>query len=398
MRPTAILLILALAACQRSTAPADDNPPTPGEWSEAVALFDASARIASGDKLHAVGLGSGGVVHRSSTDEGATWTAPALIPGTTGEELPLYGPIAVRGSTVHVLTRSGGTAKMWRSTDGGANWSGPKTLTGYASDASDRVQVDTDGEYVHVFIGRAGAEPDATFKNYYWRSTDQGATWSGVTALDDPSGPPSPGGIAAENGTVHIAYAAILPGVGTLGHRARYIRSTDNGATWGAPVDVSGGATQPQIRPRPRVVDGRVIVLWEEPSDHNASEPYPNATRGQIRANRSLDNGATWQGPDDVTAVSGKYPNHPEIGVGPGPLVHVAYRLSADQATLVPSDVIGYRLSTDYGATWSAEEIAIDVPSDDNHLYNAVATDSYVHLMVGGSSFYHARRTLPEAP
>jgi hypothetical protein len=398
MKQTGFLLALSVVACGQATEPQQPNPASgPAEWSSPQFLSDASTRIAAGDQLHAVALANGGLVHRSSADEGGTWSAGTPIPAA-GASLPLYGPLAVVGSTIHVLTREGSALRMRRSLDAGSTWSAPSTLTGYSGDESDRVQVDTDGDYVHVFVGRAGAVPNSTFKNYYWRSADRGATWSGVTVLDDAAGPPSPGGIAAENGIVHIAYAAIRPGVGTLGHRARYVRSLDNGTTWSAPVDISGGSTNPQIRPRPRVVDGRVLVLWEEPLDHNPAAPYPNATRGQIRANRSLDNGATWRGTFDVTAVSGVYPNHPEIGVGPGALVHVAYRLSRDQATLTSADVVGYRLSTDYAATWGAHEVAVDLPAVETHPYNAVATRRFAHVVVGGGAFYHVRRTLPEAP
>ena len=79
--------------------------------------------------------------------------------------------------------------------------------------------------------------------------------------------------------------------------------------------------------------------------------------------------------------------------------MHVAYRLSRDQATLAAGDSIAYRLSTDHGATWLPQETAVDLPGVETHLYNAVATANYVHLMVGSATtFYHVRRSLPEAP
>jgi hypothetical protein len=336
---------------------------------------------------------AGRLAHRASSDEGATWSQATLVPGG-GSSLPLYGPLAAEGSTIHVLSRTGSTLQMQRSVDDGATWSSPQPLAGYGADGGERVQVDADGDYVHVFLGRAGAVPDASFRIYYWRSTDRGASWQALRLLDPPgSVPPSPGGIAAEGGVVHIAYAGIVPGVGSLGGRARYMRSADNGTTWSAPVDVSDGVNRPQIRPRPRVLDGRVFVLWEEPSDHNPVGPYPNATRGQIRMNRSLDGGLTWIGGADVSSVTGRYPNHPEIAVGPDRMVHVAYRLSRDQATLRATDTVAYRLSRDYGATWEPEQVAL-AQAVESHPYNLVATGSWVHLMAGGSLFYHARRRL----
>jgi len=351
---------------------------TPPGWTAPVRLFEDDMRLAAGARLHAIGRFGGAVAHRSSTDEGVTWSDAVVIPGAG--VLPIYGPLAAEGSRVYALSRVGGALRVQRSTDDGLTWGAPVALTGYPADAADRVQMDAEGDNLHIFVGRAGAIPNASFKIYYWRSTDAGQSFGPVATPDASTvEPPSPGGIAVENGVVHIAYAAITD-LGTLGHRARYLRSLDNGASWEAPVDVSGPGTNPQIRPRPRVRDGRVLVLWEEPLDHNQSEPYPNATKSDIRATISRDNGATWEAPKAVTSLPNDYENHPEVAVGPDGYFHVIYRISVDEKTLTFDDPMGYRNSMDYGATWGSHEIAIDDPSQETHPVNVVATAGYVHV------------------
>lgn len=362
-------------------------------WSSPVQLFESDIRVAAGAQLHAVGVDGSAVVHRSSDDEGATWSNPVVIPGAGA--LPIYGPLAAENTNVYLLTRAEGGLQVQRSTDGGSRWSSPVELHGYAADSADRVQMDAEGTSLHIFVGRAGATADPSFKIYYWRSTNAGQSFDnrGLAAIldDSTSEPPSPGGIAVENGIVHIGYAAITP-IGTLGHRARYLRSTDNGATWSSPVDVSGPGSNPQIRPRPRVLNGRVFVLWEEPLDHNRAQPYPNATQSDIRMNVSLDSGVTWQGPRAITQLPNAYENHPEVAIGPGSFFHVIYRISANQFTLTNDDPMGYRTSPDYGATWCPHEIAIDDPTQETHPVNLVATNSHVH--VASANGVYARRSL----
>ncbi|HKS05699.1 MAG TPA: sialidase family protein [Gemmatimonadaceae bacterium] len=387
------MFAFVVTACA-SSAPTDGTPPeslppdeTPPsyEWSAPTNLFETDIRLAAGTALHAVGVTGGALVHRSSTDEGRTWSAGNTV--AASGELPIYGPLAADGENVYLISRSGGALRTRRSTDGGATWSAPVALQGYSADNDDRVQMAAEGSSVHIFVGRAGIGGDASFKIYYWRSTDAGQSFGSVRILDEnPVDQPSPGGIAVENGVVHIGYAAITK-MGPLGHRARYMRSPDNGVTWSAPVDISGAGTNPQIRPRPRVLNGRVFVLWEEPLDYDQQGPLGNATISAIRINLSTDNGVTWLGTRDVAAVPATYLSHPEVAVGPSGMFHVAYRMSAAQSSLSITDEIGYRQSKDFGANWRAPEIAIDDPTQESAAVNLVATSRYIHLASAGGVY-----------
>lgn len=380
-------------------------------WSAPVPFTTGQRGIvtAGPDRLHAFALEAGTLRHRMSLDWGLTWTVATTL-AVTGypfqSGLPLYLPCAADGTNVWVMSGNAATSafRVFRSTDSGVTWDAGTALAGYAitADGGQRVQMAADSGYVYIFMGIPGAVPDATFQNYLWRSADNGATWGALQVITPFAAgeAPSPGGIVASGANVYVAYAGIVSGVGTLGHRARMTQSADFGATWSAPVDISGPPGVPNIRPRPEIVDGRLIAIWEEPTDHNSAAPYPNATLGKIRSNTSLNGGSTYNGIVVAAAQAAEpnYYNHPETAVNSGRRLYTMLRISETQSSAPPlSDRLAFVLSRDAGLTWTPLEIiADDNNAYESHPHGLTVGGGYVHASFGAEGgFYTARRLEP---
>src|SRR5439155_10277511 len=67
------------------------DPPQPPVWSAPVTLVSAYGRIALGNHVHVVGHSGGNLVHRSSQDNGATWSAPSTVAPASGNYPMQYG-------------------------------------------------------------------------------------------------------------------------------------------------------------------------------------------------------------------------------------------------------------------------------------------------------------------
>lgn len=187
----------------------------------------------NGDKLYVVGwqvnvtsggASSGGgeraMLSATSTDSGATWSAPVLAsaPGEVMREptQPVVGP----DGTVYVGWRDRNAAPavnhivVARSSDGGATWTtsdagvaaapGVKSGGGYP-----RLAIDSRSGTLYVVYQGAPSATETTIS--LQRSTDHGSTWSDpVTVNNDPAGTgvphDSPGVFVAPNGRVDVAW------------------------------------------------------------------------------------------------------------------------------------------------------------------------------------------------
>ncbi len=163
-----------------------------------------------------------------STDNGATWTqmnASAKWSARSG-----HSSIAMPdGSIILMGGYEGGVNyknDVWRSTDNGGNWTQiPVSGLSWLARASHTSVVMPDNSIILM----GGENNNAGFMNDVWRSTDNGATWTEMSAgagwtarasLSSVMMPGSPDGIilmGGENSGIHMNDVW---------------RSTDNGATW----------------------------------------------------------------------------------------------------------------------------------------------------------------------
>ena len=361
---------------------------TDSAWSEPVTLVERHGRLALGSRLHVVGHNGTNLVHRSSTDDGTTWSAPTTISGAAGNVPMQYGGLYAAGDSLYLLTAAGDMGPssqhldFRKSTDNGMTWSSAVRITG-AGQQIRRANIVVNGDNVHVLGGQSGAGGYGTGL-FYFRSANGGATWSpGVELYDNAD---ASARITVDGNTLHVAFGDKLA-PNSFGGRTSYMRSADNGATWSAPVLIGGEGRQ--ARQQIVAADGQVFAVWQREATVQG-DPVPADRLGY---NRSVDGGLTWLGPELLPQDSGVNREHQQTWLTPGGGLHLSWS-HGDPGN--PSSSNGYIFSPDYGATWQDREIAFDTPSSGNLPHNIIADGDWVHILAEpGAGTYVRRPVIP---
>jgi Neuraminidase (sialidase) len=270
------------------------------------------------------------IIYSKSSNGGVTWSAAANVSNTDGSSAE--ATIAADVGAIHVAwsddTPGNQEILYSKSTDGGATWSVPVNVSNNSGGSVNSV-IMVDAGTVHL------AWEDNTAGNweiFYSKSTDGGATWSAPVNVSNNSGDSEGTKIAVNAGTIYLAWYDYTP----ANVEIFFSKSTDGGVTWSAPVNVSnndGGSYGPAI-----VADaGTIHVAWWDNTPGNAEIFYSNST----------DGGATWSAPVNVSNNSVGSVG-PTIAVDSG-TIHLAW---GDDTPGNPE--IFYSNSTDGGTTWSA--------------------------------------------
>jgi Neuraminidase (sialidase) len=175
-----------------------------------------------------------------------------------------------------------------RSTDGGATFSAPLNVSGSsASSSNPLISVDRLGAINVVWVSDAPGNNDVFFS----RSTDGGATFSAPLNLsNDPADSLSPQLAVDGSGNINVVWESDNIKFGVL-----FSHSTDGGATFSAPVDLAtntGGSFGAQLV---LAADGSINVVWEDDSNSGSNISY----------SRSSDNGATFSAPKNLSSTLG---------------------------------------------------------------------------------------------
>jgi hypothetical protein len=225
---------------------------------------------------------------RFSTDNGLTWTNERQITNTFIRNVQITGDLATGDVYIAGMNEGGGgfphndANVIFRSTDGGNTWTNTYTGPSFPGPGVGAV-----GYFAVMFPDGGG----------YWRHEGWG----------EP---------AALNGAVHLVYAQ--HGTGTDPGDVYYIRSTDKGQTFSAPLKLNtDSTTRPQWEPSLSVgTDGTVFAVWYDARESvNCTRGDPAVPCYRMWARKSTDNGVTWLPDESFSDVISPLPALPEPGI-----------------------------------------------------------------------------------
>jgi hypothetical protein len=236
-----------------------------------------------------------GVLFSHSTDGGATFSAPADLATNTGGSFGAQLAVAADGS-INVVweddSNSGSNISYSRSSDHGATFSAPKNLSSNLGNSFEsQIAVDASG---NIDVIWADSTP-GNFDIFFSRSTDHGATFSSPNNLSNSPANSLHAHIGVD--TTGGVYAAWEENVAAdAGNRDIFFtRSSDSGASFSAPTNLSnnfGNSSHASL-----IVDatGAINLSWEDAT--------PGLTN--IFFTRSQDAGVTFSTPQNLSNDSG---------------------------------------------------------------------------------------------
>lgn len=178
---------------------------------------------------------------------------------------------------------------------------------------------------------------------YVRRSTDNGRTWGSrflaTAGGTDGGGHPTASIVQAPNGDLLLPYYA--KDTTETFTSAEYVRSTDDGVTWGARTNIRDGQADGRDYQEPCIaLSGSTLICLTRSPDNI------------FRRMTSTDNGVTWSAPAGVLDPA---TGRPAMTVETSGAIFLNYRhvptFAGDHQRAV------WRRSTDDGLTWSAETL-----------------------------------------
>ncbi len=196
------------------------------------------------------------------------------------------------------------------------------------------------------------------------RSTDNGATWKAVVNLSNNPGVSSDPQIAVSGSNVYVIWTQLNSNGQSPSITFR--TSTDNGVSWGSKVKVANLSCS--NCPMHLAVSGANVYL-----SFTSGNPA-----GDIYFKRSSDSGTTWMPEFNLSSNPGKSFD-PRMAIS-GSNIYVIWTQGNSEGT---SYDIFFRRSTDSGSTWKSK---INLSNDPGNSGNAriVASASSVHVVWEG--------------
>jgi hypothetical protein len=343
-----------------------------------------------------------------STNNGATWTAPAAlntnaatdsgsdgVPQVTTDGLGNW--VAVWDSNENLGGAIGTDYDILvaRSTNNGATWTAPAALntnaaTDSGSDYEPQVTTDGGGNWVAVWDSNEnlGGTIGTDYDILVARSTNKGATWTAPTTLNTNAASDSGGDGVPQVTTDGLGHwVAVWHSNDSLGgtigtdYDILVARSTNNGATWTAPTALNTNAATDSGHDYASQVATDGAGNWVAAWWSNDTLGGTIGTDFDILVARSTNNGATWTAPaalntNAATDSGGDY--YPQVTTdGAGHWLTVWYSY----------DSLGDTIGTDYDILYARGDEAPPISSV------AVGTDGYAFGLDSGNNPWYNHRT-----
>ena len=275
-------------------------------------------------------VGGGALFVRVSTDNGLTWTPHQLTSGSPFiRDVQITGDLVTGDVYIAGMNEGGGgtggprSNRMFRSTDGGNTWTNTFTGPNFVG-PSDGSTCTSNSYFATIFSG-------------YWRHMGWG----------EP---------AALNHVVHYVYAQ--HGTGSDPGDVFYIRSTDSGVTFSAPLKLNTDTTtRPQWQPNISVSSGNTLfAMWYDArGSTNCQKGNTGVPCYQMWGRKSTDNGATWLADMAFSDVITPLPGQPDPGIVD------CYAGDYDY---------GSALTTDHLSAWADGRVPINGQSQQNAFFD----------------------------
>src|SRR5262249_49895379 len=247
--------------------------------------------------------GNGRIMVSRSTDHGLTFSTPVLasLPSQdsdlsrlavdrTGNILPVY--FVDPGSNTPSLFAA-------RSTNGGTSFSDPVQVSGKSeavSTTGQSVAFDSGGTAYVVYSDFAANPPAIRFA-----TASDGQHFAASSIISDGRNSDFAPDIAISgNGTIYVAFYSRVADLffGTV-RNVELIKSCDKGSTFSGQVTISEGGGE-NVLPLPSIVvdnNGAISIAWTDDIDND---------QGDIFYSRSTDGGATFASPQNLSLNSGQ--------------------------------------------------------------------------------------------
>ena len=302
--------------------------------------------------------GARGIVAATSSDGGRTWSRQALPFSRCGGGTTANGADFERASNPWVTIGADGTINALaiaftgaaqapgsrsavlavRSTDGGGTWSTPRVLIADADSVfNDKGSISADPTLAgRVYAVWDRLTSDNTGPTMFARSDDGGASWSAARSAYDPgvgNQTISNALVVLPNGTLVVMFLE-LDGTSptTFFSHIAVIRSSDDGATWSAPIRVADalpvGTRDPDtgtlIRDSSLIPEiavgpgGKLYVVWQD-------SRFSNGVRDAVALSQSNDGGTSWSAPARVNGDASAAAFSPTVHVRADGVIGVSY-------------------------------------------------------------------------